>query len=53
MNINEIVAMTLGIGCIRPWSGGDLELCNIHRHLSQNTDQSKGFQVFFKHTINF
>ena len=24
MNISEIVAMTLGIGCIRPWSGRDL-----------------------------
>ena len=31
MNISEIVAMTLGIGCIRPWSGRDLEHCNIHR----------------------
>ena len=31
MNISEIVAMTLGIGCIRPWSGRDLEHCIIHR----------------------
>ena len=31
MNISEIVAMTLGIGCIRPCSGRDLEHCNIHR----------------------